>query len=61
MIGQRKPRLFASRPVGNIFKGNGQMENFLIAAGAIVAAFLAGFQYRAIIFRRRRRRQSGFY
>jgi hypothetical protein len=37
------------------------MENFLIAAGAIVAAFFVGFQYRAITFRRRRRRQSGFY
>jgi len=37
------------------------MENFLIAAGVIVAAFFAGFQYRAITFRRRRRRQNGFY
>jgi hypothetical protein len=37
------------------------MENFLIAAGAIVIAFFAGFQYRAITFRRRRRRQNGFY
>jgi hypothetical protein len=37
------------------------MENFLIAVGAIAIAFYAGFQYRAITFRRRRRRQNGFY
>ena len=36
------------------------MENFLIAAGAITISFFAGFQYRAITFRRRRRRLSGF-
>ncbi len=37
------------------------MENFLIAASAIIIAFFAGFQYRAVTFRRRRRRQNGFY
>jgi hypothetical protein len=37
------------------------MENFLLAAIAIVVAFLAGFQFRAITLRRRRRRLNGFY
>lgn len=36
------------------------MENFLIAAAAIVVAFFAGFQFHAITFRRRRRKQRGF-
>jgi hypothetical protein len=37
------------------------MENFLIAVGVVVVAFYAGFQFRAVTARRRRRRQSGFY
>jgi len=38
-----------------------QMENFLLAVLAIAVAFFAGFQFRAITLRRRRRRLNGFY
>jgi hypothetical protein len=37
------------------------VENFLIAAAAVVIAFLAGYRFRAVSFQRRRRKQNGFY
>jgi len=37
------------------------VENFLIAAAAVIVAFIAGYRFRAVSFQRRRRKQSGFY
>lgn len=36
------------------------MENYLIAAAVIAVSFLAGFQFRGVTLRRRRRKQRGF-
>jgi hypothetical protein len=37
-----------------------RMENLLVALAVVTVSFFAGFQARAVISQRRRRRQRGF-
>jgi hypothetical protein len=59
--GTENAGLFGGFPHWKRLSRSAHMENFLIALGVVVVAFYAGFQFRAVTARRRRRRQSGFY